>query len=81
MIWHDAFTHCESPWITQEELRKETQGHQVCRTLGWVVREDDEYVTISISIGDGSEDDIGDCGPAVSIPRGMIVEIKELNML
>jgi len=79
--WHDAFTHCEQPWYTKEELMKETTGHQTCFSVGWLFREQEDYITLTMTKGDGSSDDNGEVGLALTIPKGMIVRIEELNVL
>jgi len=77
--WRDCFSHCEQPWYTKEELDKLTTGHVEIETVGWVFKDDGEYLTVTMSKGDGSEEDNGDVGMAITIPVAMIKSIYQLT--
>lgn len=77
--WRDCFSLCEQPWYGKDELNELTTGHVNIETVGWVFKDDGEYITITMSKGDGSKADNGDVGMAVCIPRGMIQAIYQLT--
>jgi hypothetical protein len=68
VLWDDAFQ--EAAQQTIEELASD---QYVC-TVGYVVRETERSVWIAAEVLDG-----GDVRGSTRIPRGMIVEIRELR--
>ncbi len=79
--WHDAYTHCDKPWHSIEEIEQESEGHAVVHTVGWLLREDDDYLTVTLSVSDLGSDDVDEVGPAITIPRGMIVETHNVGVI
>jgi hypothetical protein len=69
--WLDAFTG-DAGWKHLKKLRK--QAPVLVRSVGYVVTDDPDYVTIAASHVPSDDDCDGD----VTIPRGMIKSITDL---
>ena len=67
--WLDAISH-ESGWKAVDKVR--TQKPPLVRSVGYLVADTKEHVTIVSSIVEG------DCDGDVTIPRGMIKSIEDL---
>lgn len=75
VIWHDTYSHCETPWRSKKELEEATTGHVPIHSLGYIFKEDLDYLTLVQSHHSiGTEDE--EYGLAVTIPKQMIVRIK-----
>lgn len=73
VIWNDASSNSET-WVSVADISAPEQVN----TCGWLVRDTPDYITVASSVSaDGRDDDI--VGNTMTIPRGMIVTIKELR--
>jgi hypothetical protein len=70
--WLDAYTH-DSGWKSIKSVRK--QGPVLVRSIGFLVKEADDHVTVAASHVPLDDHCDGDC----VIPRGMIKSIVELK--
>ena len=72
--WVDSF-HLEAGWHWLEDLPERRLGH--CHSVGWVIREDDEQISLSETISD-----VGDSHQVsgiVTIPVCAITKRKTLT--
>lgn len=72
VVWDDAVS--AAGWLSPGNLPEPER----IRTRGWLISEKDDYVVLASSI-DVSEDEDLDVGATWTIPRGMIVEVNELD--
>lgn len=72
IIWLDARFSCSS-WLDIEEAKKITLAET--KTKGDVLREDDDSITIYLSINK-SDNDVAQC---VTIPKGCIKSIRDIS--
>jgi hypothetical protein len=70
--WLDAYTH-DSGWKSIKSVKK--QGPVLVRTVGFLVKEAEDHVTVAAS--HVPHDD--HCDGDVIVPRGMIKSIVELK--
>lgn len=68
--WVDAIS-ADSGWKTIEKMKKAVP--HPCRSVGWIVNQTKDFVTLVSSLTDD-----GDCDGDILIPRGMIKSIKIL---
>lgn len=74
VVWEDAASNSET-WVTTKEI---TAPEEVI-TRGWLVRDEPKYVAIASSVSneDLEEDHVGN---TITIPRGMIMTLRELKL-
>jgi hypothetical protein len=74
VVWEDAASNSET-WVTAKEI---TAPEEVI-TRGWLVRDEPKYVAVASSVSneDLEEDHVGN---TLTIPRGMIMTMRELRL-
>lgn len=61
---------------TEEAIQKAREHDRTCRTVGWIVYEDDELVVLAGSIGCADPPQIGDM---FEVPRRVIEKMTDLR--
>ncbi len=79
VFWKDTYSICEAPWTSREELEKQTNGHMPICSMGYVFKENDDYVVITQSCNPFEKDGGEEFGMSVAIPKGMIDSIRDLS--
>lgn len=75
VIWNDAASN-SATWVHVSEVQRPEQVN----TRGWLVHDEPDFITIASSVSNEDlEEDI--VGNTMTIPRGMIVSIKELRVV
>lgn len=71
VLWIDAVANAITEWLNLDEL----EDCQPCETLsvGYLLRDHPEWITIVGLLNDGS------AGHAITIPRGMILSVRQLH--
>jgi hypothetical protein len=76
VLWADCYSHCDSPWIGWDELDQAATGDSEIYTVGYVFKEDDRNLTLTMSY---HPDDLTEVGMAITIPKPMIREVRDLQ--
>lgn len=63
-----------SAWSTHQELDEIKPS--LCKSVGWLVKENDDFIVLATNIGDDWEDE--DVGILVAIPRCVISSVNDL---
>jgi hypothetical protein len=75
--WVDA--HSGKGWQELEDMR-ERNGPLHCRSVGWLISQNQEYVTIAAHLSGERNENVVICGCGdLAIPRRCIVTIKVLH--
>lgn len=71
VLWIDAVANAITEWMDLDDLEQ----CQPCETLsvGYLLKDHPEWITIVSLLNDGS------AGHAITIPRGMIVAVRQLH--
>ena len=73
VTWKDAECQ-ESRWTDTEEAVRDCQGPlQPCRTAGFLLHEHAGHITVCLTDG-GAQ-----IGPHITIPRGCIISVQDLD--
>lgn len=75
--WLDPF--CQSGWAPRGAAIAEARDRDLtCRTTGWLIEENDEYLLVAGSVGYGDDKDslIGD---VFKLPRCVVVSVRPLT--
>lgn len=72
VVWVDSCSYAEV-WISKDLIKDIPLTPSKCTTVGYLVQEDDNRVTIAQSINDG------EYGRLFTIPRGCITNLTELE--
>jgi hypothetical protein len=75
VLWADCYSHCDSPWIAWDELDKKATGDSEIYTVGYIFKDDDRNLTLTMS---WHPDDLTEVGMAITIPKPMIKHVREL---
>lgn len=73
--WRDAYTI--DGWHTWDELMKKVGTGERCKTVGWLVYEDDTRFVLATSLGLDFTD--SEVGSAWIIPKGMVDDVRVLD--
>jgi len=73
IFWHDILS--VSAWRSEEEASK--VGAAKCKSLGYFLNEDDEFIRISSCVG--HDDELGNERNVTIIPKGCITKIRRLR--
>lgn len=78
VVWKDATT--ELSWSNKEKIEKLIPP--TCYTVGWLVNDTDYHITVAQTVGDKvvADDDEDQPGNIWTIPKGMIVAIKQIKI-
>lgn len=71
--WQDI-TGIDSPWATESEVKELVPA--LIQTVGTIVHEDSDYITIAGSVGKD-----GELGNVSCIPRGCLISIENFTGL
>lgn len=71
--WIDSTTH--SGWRNIDSIGNE---ELTCKSIGWIVNENDESITLSSSVDSLIDEKIQHCVDAMTIPRIAIVLMQEI---
>lgn len=79
--WLDAHVVGSGAWTEADEVERTSSGPAVCMSVGYVVHANETVValapTFSQSMGDPEH--VGEFGPTISIPRGMVKSVRYLK--
>ena len=75
ITWRDAYTL--DGWHTWKELVDKVGKGELCKTVGWLVIEDDLRVVLVTSVGIDFVD--AEVGSAWVIPKGMVEAIRVIE--
>ena len=76
VIWIDAMTIGDCNWGDLEEMMEDAlTSPPTIVTIGFVLHECDSHISLTETIGPA------ECGHMTKIPKGMIVENKQLTVL
>ena len=75
VLWADCYSHCEQPWYSRADLEKAASGDAEIFTVGYLFKEDDRNLTLTMS---HHPDDPTEVGMAITIPRPMIKRVREI---
>jgi len=70
--WVDSCSYAEV-WVNKEHVSEVPFSPSDCATVGYLIQEDEDCITIAQSINDNQY------GKLFTIPRGCIEEINELD--
>lgn len=73
-IWDDAASNSET-WVSVDDIQKPER----VVTRGWLVKECPTFLSIASSVS-ATEDYEDTVGNTLTIPRGMVVSLKELKV-
>jgi hypothetical protein len=76
VLWADCYSHCDSPWISRNDLEKAATGDSDIFTTGYIFKEDERNLTLTMS---WHPDDLEEVGMAITIPKPMIKHVRELS--
>jgi hypothetical protein len=81
VIWLDAHVIGGGAWTAAEEVEKKSAIPALCRSVGYVVHNNPAVVALAptYSTDAATPDDVGEFGPTLSIPRGMVKKIRYLK--
>jgi hypothetical protein len=72
--WVDACVERNDHWIWRDDFEPREEGGLPCETIGFVVHEDERSIVLAQSTGsNGTIDNL------ITLPKGMVVEIKDLK--
>jgi hypothetical protein len=72
--WYDSYG-CSSRW---EDVKTQTGGVMLVKTIGFVVYEDEAMIKIAGSYGEETDDTIEQCNGVMAIPKCCIKTTKEV---
>lgn len=72
--WLDAIVENNVHWIWRSEFKPREAGGLECESMGFVVHEDELSIVLAQSWNSDCIDNL------ITLPKGMVVEIKELKL-
>jgi hypothetical protein len=70
--WVDSCSSVGGGWVFLDELEA---GAKKCRSIGWIIAEDEESITVSGHLGNDPDQCLGD----MTIPRCAIAKITPMK--
>lgn len=67
--WDDSAAHIETAWVTAKGF---VPGALRCFSVGYVVDEDDDSLTLAMSFNRNGDNEVEEYGLALSIPKSAI---------